>query len=212
MRRSMALLALVFLAACGTSIGSETLGPYAGDPYIGAVQVRIVPPDGSPIRDTGTASAQIVDEGEGRARLILVGNIKENADAGFAIDGVYDASGWRAEADGVQLRIGADGAISGGGAAPPQRFRFEGAVTRGVFELETELELLERNGNLPAGTKFVFSYRLQRAAAGEQDAASAPRTSAGREDCKRIVWRTRHIAGFGGGPMQMIQVPECVRR
>lgn len=212
-------LALPALSACGNAKEREFPLGDAQAPYLGSVRVRVMDQDRSDItaRDTGTASAHFVDQEDGSARLVVVGNIRKAADAGFAVDGSYDEAGWQSQMGGVRLSIGRDGTISGGGDSESQRLRFSGSASRTSFRMDVELELLASNaGGMPPGTRFLFSYDLSRDS-GEQgraplqsDVAEAAGGNSERR-CERIVWKVRNVAGFGGS-MQMIQVPECIYR
>jgi len=208
-------LLLIPLAACGEEKSADYVGSFAG-PYVGPVSVRILRPDGRIEHDAGGGSAQFVKTENGRARLVVVGNIKADGDAGFVVDGTYDAIGWTSFADGVSLKVGRDGEIAGGGAAGSNHLRMKGMVTSTAFDLTVDLRTLKANRRVPAGTRFIFEYRLNSAnkrvsQVQEKYREVDARPSKQRDRCKRIVWRARNIAGFGGGPMQMIQVPECVK-
>src|SRR5690606_13706565 len=61
--------------------------------YVGVVKVRLVPPEGSGMRPTsrnGTAGAGLDSSG----RLVVVGDVDKEADAGFAADGRFHDGGW----------------------------------------------------------------------------------------------------------------------
>jgi hypothetical protein len=98
------------------------------------------------------------------------------------------------------------------GTAYPQRFRLDGHVSDERFDLKIELELLERNQKgRPPGTKFLFTYSLERdSGKNGADVAARGRPSKSDRKCKRTVWQTRNVANLGGGPMIMVRVPQCV--
>lgn len=218
--------AVVFAAACARGSGSDhvpadaarpdpggtdAMRDYVGDPYLGSVDVRILRPGadaGDAITDAGRGSAQFIDRGDGKVRLVVVGDIQAEGDAGFAVDGVHDASGWTSRVDGVLLEIGADGSVSGGGEADPHRFRFDGSVSRDRVALQVDIELMEKSGSgFPAGTRFVFDYTLRRYAV---DATAQQGTGERAAGCKRIVYRLRTVPNFSGGPMGTVRVPRCI--
>jgi len=212
---------LLFLVLGGCSGGQAEAGPGPGgvadwlqEPYVGSVLAASSAPSGGgarvPSSDWGAASAVLSDAGDGKVRLAVVGSIREPGDAGFVIDGHVGAEGWRAASQDVELVIDGDGALRGQGAVEDQRFRFDGTISRDRFDLEVEIELLARNhAALPAGTVFRFDYTLARVA----DPGAMPDTDGAGDGraCDRIEWRSRNVANLSGGPMQMIQVPECVR-
>ena len=201
------IVLIALIAACSRLDDQDAVQTWAGDPYMGSVDVSIIAPGDSSrgIREHGRGSAQFIDKGNGRASLIVTGHIQKPADAGFTIDGISDDAGWSSRADDVLLSIGKNGRISGGGVEPPHRLRFDGVVSKSRFDLTVYFELLEKSENgLPPGTKFIFSYELERSSG---DDSLVKRN----EDCKRIVWQARNIADFSGA-MHMIQVPVCVRR
>jgi len=218
----------VCIAACGKGTAAGPAGGHASGPYLGAVNVRIHAPDGvrEEKKDTGTGSVHFVETARGRTRLVVVGHIRKEADAGFVIDGIESSSGWSGRSDNVQLAIGQNGKISGGGTVHPHRFRFDGSMSDQRFDLEVELELLEATGKgLPPGTKFLFSYRLRRESGLKSSGVTAAKHIAGHKDsdikaarhrsksnrkCKRTIWQMRNIANLSGGPMVVVQVPQCV--
>lgn len=178
--------------------------PFDGRPYLGSVEVRASVPGrpGDSIRDSGVGSAYLEASGSQPA-LVLGGDIKDEGDASFLLRGRRDGDGWRSDGD-VDMVIAPDGTVSGRGEVSNQRLAFEGQVDDRTFDLDVEVQLTSASAKgLPAGTTFRFSYRLRRDA--ESDVPSKD-----GEPCKRFVWRVRNIADFAGGPMQMIQVPECV--
>lgn len=188
--------------------------PFDGRPYLGHVEVRAdVPGEGAgAIRDSGRGSIHFERRDTGIA-LVLGGNIKTEGDASFFLDGRQAGGGWRSRSEDVRVDIGEDGAVAGRGQAGDQHLRFDGRVTPTGFDLDVEVTLAQASAKgLPAGTRFVFAYRLRR------DPTDSASSTAGRADadadgqapCRRFVWRVRNIADFSGGPMQMIQVPECV--
>lgn len=211
-------LALGLAAACGGKERQDFIQAYTGAPYMGRVGVRITPPAGSGRRsttDSGQGSAQFTSTSGNQARLIVVGNIRGDADAGFVLDGTYDDSGWKSKVGDVRLEIGPDGTISGGGEAPPHRFRFGGTMTKEQALLEVDLELLKSSeGGFPPGTHFVFDYRLERRVAAADD--ESERESHGSEsddagDCKRVEYRLKSVPNPFGGSMGLVRVPECIR-
>lgn len=215
-------------AACGGDTGSA--GRYAGQPYMGDVDVRVRAPDGSLKKtDAGTGSAHFEKLGGSRTRLVVDGQIGKEP-ASFVLEGSDTGSGWRASNEGVVLTIAPDGSIRGSGTASTQRFRFDGKVSDARFGLDVELEVLQSKPGGPApGTKFLFHYDLSRdaiASAGRHAATRtaaasiappAVRTTSGRSTaesnrkCKRTVWQTRNVASLSSAPMIMVRVPKCVQ-
>ena len=106
------------------------------------VKVRVVPPDGSGIRATtrnGRASASLEPSG----RLVVSGDVDRESDAGFAAEGRFSSGGWEGGSGAVELRIGPDGSIAGGGIADDgNRMEIEGRVDHRRLDLLFEIELL----------------------------------------------------------------------
>jgi len=217
MIRPIAILALVLPAiACAGEAG--TAARYAGDPYMGAVSVRVRAPDGSLKKtDAGNASAHFQKLGNGRTRLVVDGSINKET-AGFALDG----------SDSVVVDIAPGGGIRGSGSTGVQRFGFNGSVNDAHFGLDVELEVLKsKPGGPPPGTTFLFHYDLDRVAGAASRAVAARATasgiapasararsgaasSSGNRKCKRTIWQTRNVASMSSAPMIMTQVPVCV--
>ena len=195
--------------------GTDAHAPvrFEGAPYLGSVEVVAdVPGEGAgAIRDSGHGSVHF-DRSPGAAAtaLVLGGSIKEEGDAAFFLEGVRDGPRWRSNGPEVKVIIAGDGGISGGGEVGNQALDFAGRATDGTFDLDVGVTLKSASAKgLPAGTRFLFSYRLRRDAASPAAGADAGRDGQ-KGQCKRFVWRIRNIADFSGGPMRMIQVPECV--
>lgn len=210
-----------FVAALGLLTATAAFSPrsdagivqaYGGNPYLGAVDVRIQVPGEGDRQDSGTGSAQFTKITNGQMRLVVSGSVRKASDTGFVMDGSASKSGWSSR-DG-NLSIGTDGKIIGGTVQHPYRIRINGFVSGEKFTLKVEQELLEASknkGGFPLGTKFLFSYNLNRQANQKiGDTVGSGKKSAGK--CKRIVWQVRSIANLGGGPMIMTQVPVCVER
>ncbi len=227
MIRSIAILALVLPAiACAGEAG--TAARYAGDPYMGAVSVRVRAPDGSLKKtDAGNASAHFQKLGNGRTRLVVDGLINKET-AGFALDGSDSGSGWRASNEGVVVDIAPGGGIRGSGSTGVQRFGFNGNVNDAHFGLDVELQVLRsKPGGPPPGTTFLFHYAWDRVAGAASRAVatratasgiapasartrSSAASSSGNRKCKRTIWQTRNVASMSSAPMIMTQVPVCV--
>lgn len=188
---------------------------YDGDPYLGRVTVSIRPP-GWTTSDSnyeyGTSTAAFTDLHGGKVRFVLMGNIASKGDAGFAADGLQNADGWSTGDGDVVLTIDKDGNISGGGKAPPNKFRFSGLLEPDRIQLDVDLELLEAGqGGMPAGTHFLFEYRLHRTLS---QIASATRTEDAADsegDCKRVEYHLKSVPNLFGGAMGMVSVPECIK-
>lgn len=212
--RLTCLLSLALVAGgCEGREQAPFLQPFVGAPYMGDVTVRITPPGGRSWEQSGRASARIVDEQDGRARLTVFGAIEdEKGDAGFTLDGRQDARGWRSSSDSMTLEIGPDGRISGGGTLAPQRFAFDGRIAPGDFHLVAKVELLARSkGDLPEGTTFEFVYDLSRAAPTPATVDRKPASGDGKDGkCSEIRYEMRPIANIGDGTMSMMQVPICL--
>lgn len=213
LRFSPLLLALV-ATACHGGDQKAFVDKFAGDPYTGLVKVRINPPGGKAWTQYGKGSARFVEKADGRAQLVVFGAIdNDKGDAGFAIDGTYDASGWKSDVKGVRLEVEPGGEITGGGTVPPQQFQFSGAATDAAFDLMVEIELLEANKNsLPKGTTFQFEYDLSRAKAEVRaDNAKAGTARKSGKKCRKIRYEMRPVANIGDGSMSMMQVPICLK-
>ena len=214
------LLVALAVAACDSKgSGRDKPAPIQpGDPYTGWLEVEVRPASsgGRPWKRYGQGSAQLLDSGDGKARLIVFGAIDDDeGDAGFTLDGEFTAEGWRsAPGKGpVSLEIGRDGRVIGGGTLHPQEFTFSGLLTPTSFTLDVELELLESDSaELPAGSVFNFSYGLSRAmprAVGDSpDATDQDRT---RRKCRRIRYEVRPVANIGEGSISMVRVPVCLK-
>lgn len=187
--------------------GTGDIRAFAGGAYFGVVKVRVLPPEGSDARATsrnGTGSAELQESG----RLVVVGDIDREADAGFAADGGFAGGGWSGGSDGVALRIGPDGAISGGGEADGNAMAIQGSIDRRRLDLFFEIELLaDSDGGFPAGTRFQFRYDLWRPF--ERAPGQGGRTPKG--GCREVVYRNKLVPNLSGGAMGMVRVPECRR-
>jgi hypothetical protein len=222
--RCLLLTVLMSAASCELSAQSDPVGRFAGTAYMGRLEARTVVPNGARSSKTqsGNGSAQFLQSGAGRTRLVVSGQINKPGDAGFAIEGARSGNVWRSKTGDDVLLVDEQGRISGGGIAAPHRMTFNGQVTGQRFDLLVDLELLEatRNG-LPVGTKVALRYDLHSIPADEE---ARPRTArrtdtskpaaeanTNREErpCKRTIWQARNVADFSGG-MQMVQVPVCV--
>lgn len=220
--RAAVVFALASLApACGDD-DHGFIRSLSGDPYLGDVKVEIQPPAGANRgADSGTGSAQFILMEAGKARLVLVGNIKGQGDAGFAAVGDYDRSGWSSKTGEVVLRIASDGTISGGGKAYPNQFRFDGLVSEQDIKLTVDLEILKKtqSGLLPAGTKYVFTYDLNRDRDVPMTASRVSRESSGGQgkarpsvrsgNCKRVKYYLKNIPD-GRGALALVRVPRCI--
>lgn len=180
----------------------------AGGSYFGVVKVRVVPPDGSGIRATtrnGRASASLEPSG----RLVVSGDVDRESDAGFAAEGRFSSGGWEGGSGAVELRIGPDGSIAGGGIADDgNRMEIEGRVNHRRLDLLFEIELLGVTaGGFPPGTRFQFRYDLWRPF--ERPPGQAGATPDG--GCREVVYRSKLVPNLSGGAMGMVQVPECRR-
>ncbi|GGJ96322.1 hypothetical protein [Luteimonas terricola] len=213
---SMVLLAVIALgvaARTGSGDGKADAGEstdiraFAGGAYFGVVKVRVLPPEGSGVRATsrnGTGSAELQDSG----RLVVVGDIDSEADAGFAADGGFAGGGWSGGSGGVELRIAPGGAISGGGTVDGNAMSIKGSIDRRRLDLFFEIELLsDSGGGFPAGTRFQFRYDLWRPF--EHAPGQRGRTPEG--GCREVVYRNKLVPNLSGGAMGMVRVPECRR-
>lgn len=187
----------------------DDIRAFADGAYLGLVRVRIVPPEGSAVRPlsrSGTASGELDASG----RLVVVGDIDREADAGFAADGRFVDAGWVGAGGDVELRIAADGSIRGGGIADGNRTTIEGRIDRRKLELVVEVALLAgSDGGFPAGTRYRFGYELWRPFTGA--AGRTGQAGQGADRCREVVYRTKLVPNLGGGAMGMVRVPECRR-
>jgi len=196
-------------AGGGKAVAAESadIRDFAGGAYFGVVKVRVVPPDDSGVRATsrnGRGSAELHESG----RLVVVGDIDAEADAGFAADGGFSRGGWRGGSGDVELRIAADGTITGGGVSGGNAMSIEGSIDRRRLDLFFEIELLsDSGGGFPAGTRFQFRYDLWRPF--ERPPGQEGRTPAG--GCREVVYRNKLVPNLSGGAMGMVRVPECRR-
>lgn len=185
----------------GRAGGPEDVRAMAGEAYLGLVRSRVLPPEGSGIagsRGSGSASAELQESG----RLVVVGNLERDADAGFAADGRFTEGGWQSAGDGVELAIAPDGSIQGGGVSGGNRMTIEGQLTRRKLDVFFEIELTsESAGGFPAGTRFQFGYELWRPYEAVQGNGDDP--------CREVVYRSKLVPNLSGGPMGLVQVPEC---
>lgn len=200
------LLAAWPLAGCAAEQSAKGIRALAGEAYVGTVIARVTPPEGSGVRATrrsGPASASLGEDG----RLVVVGNIDRDADAGFAADGSFGGGGWSGGSEGVELAIGADGGIRGGGVAGGNRMAIEGRMAERSLDLQFTIQLLaDSAGGFPAGTRFQFEYDLRRQVPGGGQQAAA-----GEGGCRKVEYRLKLVPNLSGGPMGMVRVPECIR-
>jgi hypothetical protein len=114
----------------------------------------------------------------------------------------------------VRLDNGNDGTVSGGGKAHPNLFKFDGRMAQRHIDLKVELELLEESkGGLPAGSRFLFDYRLNRkvmVAADQTKGEQTKREQTGNGGCKRIEYRLKNVPNLFGGAMGLVRVPYCI--
>lgn len=189
--------------------------------YAGSVEVLFIPAgESGGERENGTGSTQFIPESDGRLTMVLSGSIRKEGDTGFSITGTRNNGGWSIN-DSVELKIDGKGKISGEGVVSPYQMRFDGQVTSETLQLRIEQEQIERDesSGLPAGARFIYDYDLKRVApappsVNEDNGGTTvemPNDSPPVGGCSRIKWRFQHIANLSGGPMQMIQVPECVK-
>lgn len=193
--------------ADGDDGGGDGIRSFAEGAYFGLVAVRVLPPEGSgarPASRNGTGSAELQASG----RLVVVGDIDREADAGFAADGAFAGGGWKGGSGGVELAIAEDGTISGGGTADGNAMSIEGRIDRRRLDLFFEIELLSDSaGGFPAGTRFQFRYDLWRPF--ERPAGKDGPTPPG--GCREVVYRNKLVPNLSGGAMGMVRVPECRR-
>lgn len=187
--------------------GSTDVRSFAEDAYFGVVKVRVLPPEGSgarPASRNGTGSAELQASG----RLVVVGDIDQEADAGFAADGDFTGGGWSGGSGEVKLEIAADGTIAGGGTADGNAMSIEGSIDRRRLDLFFEIELLsDSSGGFPAGTRFQFRYDLWRPFK-RPPGQEGPTPEGG---CREVVYRNKLVPNLSGGAMGMVRVPECRR-
>jgi hypothetical protein len=127
------------------------------------------------------------------------------------------ASGWSGRSKTLAITIDRDGRISGGGVENQHRITFGGIASADRMDLTVETEKLAKaaGDTLPAGTRIVFDYHLQRDASEVASANAADSTEIATSDenakktCKRRVWKMRNVTTPGGG-MTMTQVPHCL--
>lgn len=187
---------------------STSIRDFAGGSYFGLVKVRVLPPEGSdarPVSRNGTGSAELQESG----RLVVVGDVDREADAGFAADGDFAAGGWSGGSGGVELRIAPGGAITGGGTAEDgNAMSIEGTIDQRRLDLFFEIELrADSAGGFPAGTRFQFRYDLWRPF--ERPPGKEGPTPEG--GCREVVYRNKLVPNLSGGAMGMVRVPECRR-
>jgi hypothetical protein len=211
--------ALLWGLACGAALGQGAGDIFAKEPYTGTVSAQVLTPDSSRSakKESGTGTAQFVALGDGRSRFEVQANIRRNNDSGFVIEGSGDASGWSGRSQALTITIDRDGRIRGGGIENQHRITFGGKATMDRMDLTVETEKLAKTvgETLPAGTRIVFDYRLERSARelASTDAGHSAEPAASDEKtnktCKRRVWKMRNVATPGGG-MTMTQVPHCL--
>jgi hypothetical protein len=219
MVKHIALCAALFLGlSCCPSRGETSGNIFAEEPYTGTVSAQVLTPDGggNAKKESGTSHARFVPIGNGRSRFEVQANIRRKNDSGFVIEGGVDTSGWRGRSETLTIAIDRDGRISGGGIENQHRITFGGQANAERMALSVETEKLAKapGDTLPAGTRIVFAYDLERSAPAAVNTANGASTSASREKkaektCKRRVWKMRNVATPGGG-MTMTQVPHCL--
>ena len=194
--------------ATGHDAAPGEIEALADGAYFGVLKARVLPPEGSGLRATsrnGTASGELQESG----RLVVSGDIERDGDAGVAADGDFASGGWSGESGGVELHIGSDGTIHGGGTSGDQRMSIEGTMTRRRLDLFFEVELMAATGGgFPAGTRFQFRYELWRPFS-RPEGQDRGETPAG--GCREVVYRNKLVPNLSGGAMGMVRVPECRR-
>ncbi|TBU95694.1 hypothetical protein [Phytopseudomonas dryadis] len=196
----LALLGAVLLSLAPSAGAQDVLERFGERPYTGRVDFHVAPPSGKPSTLYGRGSVHLVRTEPGKATLQLQGKVPDTASqTDLNVSGRYDADGWRSDPGDVQIRIDADGRISGGGASAGRTFHFAGNASPTDLRLEMRVTVAAAENGVPAGTTLTFDYRVAR---------DLPRAAAddGEEGGCRMVMRP--IANFGGG-MTMAQVPEC---
>jgi hypothetical protein len=216
---------LLLVLGCGLAHGEEPGDIFAKEPYAGTVDAQILVPNDAreAEKESGTGVARFVPLSDGRARLEVQANIRRENDSGFVIEGVGDATGWNGRSNTLAITIDPHGRITGGGIENQHRITFRGLATPMHMDLTVVTEKLAKaaGDTLPAGTRIVFDYHLERDAqdaagtAAAQSAGTAPATGTAPADenpektCRRRVWKMRNVATPGGG-MVMTQVPHCL--
>jgi len=214
----IALLLLPLLGGCGQEdLQAPPPADWGRSPYFGSVKVAVYAPDGremTELGDFGTASARFQNLDDARARLLLSGNIREDGDTGFVLDGRSENGGWTSRSEHVDVRIDRDGKISGEAESVPDRFTFDGTIEAKRLALEVDMELLEARSGLPRGSRFRFTYSLWGGDGIRDNATAAVGEGNGRDEgdgsCRRVEWRLRNVPNLSGGPMGMVRVPVCM--
>lgn len=201
---------MIAAAGFGTVFAGERdfIQTFAGEPYMGTLEVRIEPPGRNGWTRYGRGSAHFTDIEDGRAKLVVFGAIDdEQGDAGFAVEGTYGDTGWKSRTDNVVLQLSTTGEIIGEGAIPPQSYRFSGSVSESTFSLDVRIELDEATANgLPPGTTFRFAYDLSRgepvkegAGDGRLGQRSGSRQTSGQTASAAMTKRIA-VSNSGGNP------------
>ncbi|HRO58069.1 MAG TPA: hypothetical protein PK177_02715 [Burkholderiaceae bacterium] len=207
-------LALLFLSVLTTpppalAEDAEGARAYADRVYRGVVSARVVPPKGSAARarsDHGSGTAELQLTGKDTARLLLIGNVRNDNDASFAAEGRFVGDGWEG-GTGVPVTIAADGRIAGSGTNAGNRMSIEGRFSGRKLDALVEIRPTAATaGGFPEGTLFQFRYKLV-------DPPPMARGSGGGRaadgSCREIVYRNKLVPNLFGGTMSMVRVPEC---
>lgn len=196
----LVLLGAALLSLVPSAVAQDALQRFGERPYTGRVDFHVAPPSGNPSTLYGRGSVHLARTEPGKAILQLQGKVPDTASqTDLNVSGRYDADGWRSDPGDVQIRIDADGRISGSGVSAGRTFHFSGNASPTNLRLKMRVTVAAAENGVPAGTILTFDYRVAR---------DLPRAVAddGEEGGCRMVMRP--IANFGGG-MTMAQVPEC---
>ncbi len=121
--------------------------------------------------------------------------------------------GWAGEDEETRIRIDRHGRLTGSGYDPPVvRIAFDGRMTVQRMLLRITFEATAADGPMPAGTRLVYDYALERdpLRSGRTGSADSLQNGAKREgDCKRIRWKLKNVMDYGSGTIDMVRVPVC---
>lgn len=210
---ALALLVMVPSVTPTSALAENSQGAraYADRVYRGVVSARVTPPKGSGARarsDHGGGTAELQLTGKDTARLLLIGNVRNDNDASFAADGRFVGEDWQG-GTGVPVRISADGRIAGSGMNADSRMSIEGRFSGRKLDVLVEIRPTAATaGGFPEGTLFQFRYKLVDPPPMAEGSGGA---RAGDGSCREIVYRNKLVPNLFGGTMSMVRVPECWR-
>ena len=133
----------------------------------------------------------------------------------FDVPGRASGDGWAGQDGEIQVHIDPQGVLTGTAYEAPFRIVLDGKVSDQRFVLRMDMQATAAAGPLPAGTRFVYDYDLERDAAATDPAAQADdgdrrdTPAAQQGDCRKIRWKLKNVMNYASGTVDLIRVPVC---